>query len=490
MSKKREARARLAPGFRDIASGQVAARNAMIETLCGVYARYGFERLETPAIEYVDVLGKNLPESDEPAGGVFALQDDDDQWISLRYDLTAPLARVFAQNAQNLPRPYRRYQTGPVWRREKPGPGRFREFYQCDFDTVGTSAPAADAEVCAVLCDGLEALGIGAGQYQVRVNNRKILDGVLEVAGIEQQDGTRLTVLRAIDKLERLGMDGVRDLLTGGRKDKSGDFTKGAGLEGAAVDRIIAYMNTAGATRGAVCDALDALVGESEAGRTGVAELREIDALLGAMDYAEDRVIFDPSVVRGLAYYTGPVFEAVLTADIRDAKGRKRDIGSVAGGGRYDDLVTRFTGQQVPATGASIGVDRLLTALELLGADKGAPAGPVVVTVMDRDRLVDYQRLANSIRAAGITAELYLGTSGFRAQMKYADRRRSPVVVIQGSDEFEAGTVTLKDMQLGAKLSSEIDDRDEWRKGQPAQCTVPEDQMLGEIRRMLGLEDT
>ncbi|MEM9058296.1 MAG: HisS family protein [Pseudomonadota bacterium] len=327
MSSKREARARLAPGFRDIASSAVAARNAMIDTLCSVYARYGYERLETPAIEYVDVLGKNLPESDEPQGGVFALRDDDDQWISLRYDLTAPLARVYAQNAQDLPRPYRRYQTGPVWRREKPGPGRFREFYQCDFDTVGTAAPAADAEVCAVLCDGLQALGISPGDYQVRVNNRKVLDGVLEVAGIERGADTRLTVLRAIDKLERLGLDGVRDLLTGGRKDKSGDFTAGAGLADDAVTRILEYVNTAAASRAEVCAALDELVGASEIGREGVAELRDIDALLGASGHGDERIVFDPSVVRGLAYYTGPVFEAVLTADIRDAKGRRRDIG-------------------------------------------------------------------------------------------------------------------------------------------------------------------
>ena len=233
-------------GFRDYFGAEVSARRAMLDKIAEVYHRYGFDALETSAVETVEALGKFLPDVDRPNEGVFAWQEDDD-WLALRYDLTAPLARVAAQYRQDLPTPYRRFAMGPVWRNEKPGPGRFRQFYQCDADTVGAASVAADAEICAMLADALEAVGIARGDYVIRVNNRKVLNGVMEVAGIldpadpSRFEAERGIVLRAIDKLDRLGVDGVRALLGEGRKDESGDFTKGAGLDETKIAHILKF---------------------------------------------------------------------------------------------------------------------------------------------------------------------------------------------------------------------------------------------------------
>ena len=478
-------------GFRDSFAGEVIARRRMVETIREVYERYGFEPLETPAMEFVDVLGKFLPEQEGPAGGIFALTDDDDQWMALRYDLTAPLSRVVAERAQHLPRPYRRYQYGPVWRNEKPGPGRYREFFQFDVDTVGAASMAADAEICAILSESMEAIGIPRGDYVVQVNNRKVLNGVLEAIGIPADEGDapsgqRLGVLRAIDKLDRVAVDGVRELLQQGRMDESGDYTDGAGLDDGQAETVLQFVQAGAEDRAEVCAKLARLVGASAVGAEGVDELRQIHDLLDATGHGPDRVLFDPAIVRGLAYYTGPVYEVVLTFDITDEAGRRRQFGSVAGGGRYDDLVKRFTGTEMPATGVSIGVDRLLAALQAVKpADAAARLGPVVVAVLDRDRLLDYQRMTQELRAAGVAAELYLGESGLRAQLKYADRRGAPVVVIAGGAEFERGEVQLKDLGLGDKLAQEITDREQWRKGQPAQVSVPRDQLVDRAKAML-----
>src|SRR5262245_46121446 len=235
-------KARLPRGFSDRSTAEIAATRRMIDEIRTVYERYGFEPVETPAIEYTDALGKFLPDQDRPNEGVFSFQDDDEQWLSLRYDLTAPLARYVAENFDTLPKPYRSYRVGFVFRNEKPGPGRFRQFMQFDADTVGSASPAADAEMCMMAADTMEALGIPRGSYAVKVNNRKVLDGVLEWLGLggDANAGRKLTVLRAVDKFDRLGEVGVKALLGDGRKDESGDFTKGAGLDGAAIDRVIA----------------------------------------------------------------------------------------------------------------------------------------------------------------------------------------------------------------------------------------------------------
>lgn len=480
---------RLPKGLRDVFAADVMARRRMIDRVREVYELYGYAPLETPAIEYLDALGKHLPESDTPSGGVFAFREsDDNSWLALRYDLTAPLARIFSERRNEIPFPFRRYQVGPVWRDEKPGPGRFREFYQFDIDTVGTDSMAADAEVCCVLADSLEALDIARGDYIIRVNNRKALNGVLEVAGIAYEDEkTSLTVLRAIDKLDRLGLEGVRQLLGKGRRDESGDFTAGAQLRDEQIQLIINLLSVKEDSRAAVCDKFAELVRGSVVGEEGVAELREIDRVLAAVGYREDRVVFDPTVVRGLAYYTGPVFEAALTFETTDEEtGQKREFGSVAGGGRYDTLVERFIGEKVPATGASIGVDRLLAALTQLGKVDALEAGaPVIVTVMDRERLLDYEKITYELRRAGIASEMYLGSGGFRKQMKYADERGSIVAVIAGSNEFEAGQVSLKDLRLGRELAKQITDRAAWAKDQPAQITVPLENLVDEVRAIL-----
>jgi histidyl-tRNA synthetase len=472
-------------GFRDYFGAEVTERQHMLEKIAEVYRLHGFDPLETSAVETVEALGKFLPDVDRPNEGVFAFEEDD-TWLALRYDLTAPLARVAAQYRNDLPFPYRRYAMGPVWRNEKPGPGRFRQFYQCDADTVGAPSVAADAEICGMLADTLEAVGIPRGDYIVRVNNRKVLNGVLEVAGLsgEDKEHERGIVLRAIDKLDRLGEAGVRALLGKGREDESGDFTKGAGLGDAQADVIMGFMDAKRADGPATVARLRELVTGSAIGLDGVTELETIASLLAAQGYGPDRIVIDPSVVRGLGYYTGPVFEAELTFEILDEKGRPRQFGSVAGGGRYDDLVKRFTGQEVPATGVSIGVDRLLAALRAKGRLTGETRGPVIVTVMDRDRMADYQAMAATLRQAGIRAEVYLGNpKNFGNQLKYADKRSSPVAVIQGGDEAVRGVVQLKDLILGAKLAEEAT-LEEW-KSQPAQIEVPLTDLVAETRKLL-----
>lgn len=483
----RRPRAETPKGFRDYFGAEVTERKAMLDRIAAVYHRYGFDPLETSAVETVEALGKFLPDVDRPNEGVFAWQDEDADWLALRYDLTAPLARVAAQYRNDLPSPYRRFAMGPVWRNEKPGPGRFRQFYQCDADTVGSASVAADAEICAMLADALEEVGIPRGDYVVKVNNRKVLNGVMEVAGLagDDKDAERGIVLRAIDKIDRLGPEGVRALLGEGRKDDSGDFTKGAGLSAEQAEVVMGFTSAKRDTGAGTVARLRELVGGSVIGAEGVDELEAIAALLEAQGYGPDRIVLDPGVVRGLGYYTGPVYEAELTFEILDEKGRKRQFGSVAGGGRYDGLVKRFTGQDVPATGVSIGVDRLLAALRAKGRSTGETVGPVVVTVMDRDRMADYMGMVGELRQAGIRAEVYLGNpKNFGNQLKYADKRASPVAVIQGGNEAAAGTVILKDLILGAKIA-ESATLEEW-KDRPAQVEVPRADLVAAVRKMLG----
>jgi histidyl-tRNA synthetase len=486
----RRPRAEAPKGFRDYFGAEVTERNAMLATIAEVYRAHGFDPLETSAVETVEALGKFLPDVDRPNEGVFAWQDEGGDWLALRYDMTAPLARVAAQFRNDLPSPYRRYTMGPVWRNEKPGPGRFRQFYQCDADTVGAPSVAADAEICGMLADTLEAVGIPRGDYIVRVNNRKVLNGVMEVAGVldpsdpAKFEEERGTVLRAIDKFDKFGEAGVRALMGPGRMDESGDFTKGAGLSETQADVVMGFMFAKRDTGAETVARLRELVAGSALGQEGVDELELIARLLDGQGYGPDRIVIDPSVVRGLGYYTGPVFEAELTFEILDEKGRKRSFGSVAGGGRYDDLVKRFTGQTVPATGVSIGVDRLLAALRAKGRLGGTAQGPVVVTVMDRDRMGDYLAMAATLRRAGIRAEVYLGNpKNFGNQLKYADKRESPVAVIQGTDEAQRGVVQIKDLVLGAQIAAEAT-VEEW-KSQPAQFEVSLDEMVEKVKQIL-----
>ena len=487
--KSNQLKARLPRGLADRGPAEIAATREMVEKIRTVYERYGFEPVETPEIEYTDALGKFLPDQDRPNEGVFSFQDDDEQWLSLRYDLTAPLARHVAENFQKLAMPYRSYRFGWVFRNEKPGPGRFRQFMQFDADTVGAGSMAADAEICMMAADTMEALGISRGQYVVKVNNRKVLDGVMESIGIggEQNAGKRLTVLRAIDKLDRLGVQGVTDLLGEGRKDESGDYTKGAGLSAADAQIVLGVVEQRSDWKETVA-AADIYLAKSAIGQAGVAELEEIAKLVLAAGYGPDRVKIDMSVVRGLEYYTGPVYEIELLLDTKDDKGRPVRFGSVGGGGRYDGLVSRFRGEPVPATGFSIGVSRLQAALTLLGKLDSKPGpGPVLVTVFDRDRVADYQKMVATLRSAGIRAELYLGNPKHNVgqQLKYADKRNSPCAVIQGGDEKAKGEVQIKDLIAGASLTA-IKDRDEYLKQQAAaQFAASEDKLVEAVRQVL-----
>ena len=484
--KPQKLKARLPRGLADRGQAEIAATRQMVEAIRLQFERYGFEPVETPAIEYTDALGKFLPDQDRPNEGVFSFQDDDEQWLSLRYDLTAPLARHFAENFDAVAKPYRTYRFGWVFRNEKPGPGRFRQFMQFDADTVGAPTMAADAEMCMLAADTMEALGIPRGSYVVKVNNRKVLDGVLESIGLggEENAGKRLTVLRAIDKLDRLGPEGVRQLLGEGRKDESGDFTKGAGLDSEAADRVLAFTSAKGSDAETTLQNLSKVVSGSQRGAEGVQELRGIAELA----YGDGRVVVDPSVVRGLEYYTGPVYEVELTFEIPDEKGRPIRFGSVGGGGRYDGLVSRFRGEPVPATGFSIGVSRLQAALTALGkiSAKAAP-GPVVVTVFG-GTIADYQKLVTTLRNADIRAELYLGNPkhSLGQQMKYADRRGSPCAIIQGSDEKARGEVLIKDLIIGAEIAGATAEREDYLKKQAeAQFAVTEDRLVEEVRKLL-----
>jgi histidyl-tRNA synthetase len=510
--KTEKMKARLPRGFVDRSAEDIRAVEKMMAKIREVYELYGFEPGDQPLIEYTDALGKFLPDQDRPNEGVFSFRDEDEQWLSLRYDLTAPMARYVAENFERLPKPYRIYHSGWVFRNEKPGPGRFRQFMQFDADTVGTPGVAADAEMAMMMADVMEALGISRGDYVIRVNNRKVLDGVLEAIGLggEENAGRRLTVLRAIDKLDKFGPEGVRLLLGAGRwdggRDGEGDFTKGAGLAEEQSSRVLRYLSTAfreSRTNSPIFHFPGEqtfrsgsmsfgywreVVAGSAVGEQGVAELEELSALCQAAGYDVDRVMVDASVVRGLEYYTGPVYEAELLVEIPNDEGKVVRFGSVGGGGRYDGLVSRFRGEPVPATGFSIGVSRLMTALKNLGKlDTSDVIAPVVVLVMDKDTesLGRYQKMVAELRAEKIRAEMYLGGSGMKAQMKYADRRGSPIAIIQGGDERAKGEVQIKDLIEGARLAQAISGHDEYRESRPGQITVPQADLVAEVKKIL-----
>ncbi len=527
VDKAEKMKARLPRGFVDRHADDIRAVDAMTAKIREVYELYGFDPVEQPMIEYTDALGKFLPDQDRPNEGVFSFQDDDEQWLSLRYDLTAPLARFVAENFERLPKPYRSYRSGWVFRNEKPGPGRFRQFMQFDADIVGTPGVAADAEMAMMMADTLEAVGIKRGDYVIRVNNRKVLDGVLEAIGLggDENAGRRLGVLRAIDKLDKFGVEGVMQLLGPGRwdgdRDGEGDFTKGVGLTEALSETLLkVFADELSVPLGWLSDLPDVhtrpmsdmhLLRDTGAYYDNFAvlatfrnsplanqavlnacdEVEHICQLVEAAGYGSQRIKFSPSVVRGLEYYTGPVYEAELTFDVTNEDGQVVRFGSVAGGGRYDGLVSRFRGEPVPATGFSIGVSRLVTALKNLGKlDAAEVLAPVVVLVMDKDTesLGRYQKMVADLRAAGIRSEMYLGGAGMKAQMKYADRRGAPCVVIQGDDERAAGEVQIKDLIAGAKAAEGITDNTEWRESRPAQFSVKESGLVEAVRKVLAAQ--
>ena len=508
-------------GFRDIGHAANDLRWHIVRAATGVYRQYGYKHWDTPALEYADCLGKYLPDSDTIEEGIYSFRNPElepvldakgrelrDEWnrvqmehhpLALRYDLTAPLARLYAERLWNLkkqkggqigkPPLFRRYQYGPVFRYEaKLDPGRYREFWQLDFDTVGVEDSTCDAEVCCVLSDALEAIGLERGSYTVQVNNRKLHRGLFEKVGVASDEALQRDILRVVDKFDKLGLSGVSAELSAGRVDpESGAAIPGLGLDAAVIDPILAFMESCSGlgTRAAVLGQLEAHIGDTPSGREGLAELVEIDAVLAGLGYGERRVVFEPTVARGLAYYTGPVFEVVSNLEYRDDKGNVRRFGSICGGGRYDGLVENLLGMRVPATGASIGVSRLAELLSRLQRHEQM-MGPVLVVVMDRTRKLEYQRIASELRQAGIATEVYYGMQRrIKTQFSYADENDSPVAIIAGGNEFDRGTVSIKDLRLGKQLSQEIKSRAEWRQAQPAQVEVARSGMVAAVQQML-----
>jgi histidyl-tRNA synthetase len=486
--KQSRPKARTVRGFRDRAAGELAAERAMLDTIRRTYESYGFEALETPFVEYTDALGKFLPDVDRPNAGVFSFRDEDEQWVSLRYDLTAPLARYVAENQQFLPRPFRRYQIGTVFRNDKPGPGRYREFIQCDIDTVGTGSPSADAEMVMLFADTLEALGLARGDYAIKVNSRKLLDGVLEASGVTLDDRERRgIVLRAMDKLDRLGPRGVAELLGAGRKDESGDVTKGAELAPEQIERIVSFM-----APNAAPDDLDGqlaiiarAVEGSETGKSGVDDVTAIMKIVTACGYDATRCHLDTGIVRGLDYYTGAVFEAQLTFPVQNEKGQTVVFGSVGGGGRYDDLVARFTGQKTPAVGFSIGVSRLATALQMRKSAVVESVPLVVVTVFDKNNAAPAFAMVRALRDAKVRAEAYVGTGKLGDQFKYADKRGAALAIIEGPDEAGQGQVKIKDLALGAELAKSVESRADWIGNRQAEVTVDRANLVSEVQKLI-----
>jgi histidyl-tRNA synthetase len=448
------------------------ARQRMIDTIRRVYELYGFVPLNTPAIEFLDVLSGSAGQ--EAQQSIFRVSNPENEALGLRFDLTVPLARVVAQYKE-LPRPFRRYQVSSVWRADKPDKGRFREFTQFDLDSVGTESDVADTEIIAGMCDTLSALDVG--RYVVRFSSRTMLNLLLEYAGISQEVG--VDVFRVLDKLDKVGLDKVRLELMDGYKDESGDVIRGVGLARDQVERIERFLDLKADSRRDVVAQLRELFASIASAPAQIDVVERISNHLYALGYGDDRVALDLSIARGLAYYTGPVFEAILL----DAP----QFGSVFGGGRYDDLVMRFLGERIPAVGASMGVDRLLAALSYLGkVDTRRATARVLVTNMDGSLIDDYLQMTWELRRAGIPTELYLGKAKrLGKQLEYADAYDIPLAILYGSQEKEQGIVTIKNMAAGRAKAAALGARDEWLAARPGQTSVRREELASGLRTLL-----
>jgi histidyl-tRNA synthetase len=492
--KKKKIKPQRPRGFEDLSGNDLTELNRLRDSIQKTYSLYGFDALETGIIEYSDVIGSFLPDQDRPNEGVFSFEDDDNKWVSLRYDLTSGLARYVAENYDSLPKPYRRYQSGWVFRNEKPGPGRFRQFFQIDADSIGSDNPLSDAEMCMMFSDAIESTGVERGDYVIRLNNRKILDGIIDslnISGNKSGSDINLAIMRSIDKLDRLGLKGVEQLLGEGRKDESGDYTKGAGLENSSIKEILLFLehgiDSKNLNRKKSLENLSKQFGSNDIFSEAIEELDQISSIIDVAGYDEKRIIVDPSVVRGLGYYTGPVYEADLTFNIETDDSIEK-FGSVGGGGRYDDLITRLKGARVPSAGISVGVSRLSSALKYLKKQNiNKEKLSVVVLVMDKEKRSLYYKIASQLRSAGIPSECYVGDGGMKAQLKYADKRQARFALILGEDEEASSSITIKDLMAGKEASGEILDNEEWRSGKVSQKTVPLDSLVKEIKTLLEL---
>ena len=464
-------------GFADRQEEELLIRDLLISNIKKIMSKYGFQYLETPSFEYTDSIGKFLPDKDRPSEGVFSFEDEK-KWLSLRYDLTAPLARYAAKNFDSLPRPFKRFQLGTVWRNEKPGPGRFREFLQFDADYIGTSNLFSDAELCSLISEILNSCGLEKSEFIVKISNRKLSKGLLEKLNITDEQKQSIT-LRAIDKLDRVGVEGVQYLLGKGRKDKSGDFTKGAELEESQIKEIIKFLNIKNLSEKNF-EKIREIAADNKSMNNGIKELELMEKYFLLFNFTN--YIFDPTVVRGLEYYTGPIFEANLTFGVKNNKGQEIEFGSVGGGGRYDDLVKRFNNQDCPSTGISVGLDRLIYAILQKNKIKAEKKNPVLICVFDEKYMDFYIKILNVLRSKNISAEIYSGSSNIKSQFKYADRRGCDFVILCGDDEVSKNVVTIKNLNVGKQMSENIKDRSEWKQSLEAQKTVAFDQLLNEIK--------
>ena len=459
MNKNNKPKAQLPKGFKDSSEENIDIRNQVIAVIRNECEKFGFKNIETPALEYTEALGKFLPDVERPSGGVFSFQDEDDQWISMRYDLTAPLARYVAENYQFIPKPFKRYQVGSVWRNEKPGPGRYREFIQFDADVIGISNNYIDAELCVMVAKIFLELRFTASEFKVKYSSRVIWEDLFKKINLDEIQIP--AVLRAVDKLDRLGIDGIKELLLKGRKDKSGDFMQGVNLKDNQAEEILDFISNK---------------------TTKDDQLNSFEEYL--QNYKELPFEFDPTVVRGLEYYTGLVFEVELTAQILNDKGKEVIFGSVAGGGRYDKLIARFGKEDVPATGISIGVDRLVYAIEQFDKISSSKRPLIIIANLLSDQISTYLKIADQLRNEGYACEIFYGSSNLSKQLKYCDKRKASVVVIIGEDEMENNTISLKNLTVGKELSKNIDSREEWKELKAGQFTINKDELLAEIKKI------
>ena len=459
MNKNNKPKAQLPKGFKDSSEENIDIRNQVIAVIRNECEKFGFKNIETPALEYTEALGKFLPDVERPSGGVFSFQDEDDQWISMRYDLTAPLARYVAENYQFIPKPFKRYQVGSVWRNEKPGPGRYREFIQFDADVIGISNNYIDAELCVMVAKIFLELRFTASEFKVKYSSRVIWEDLFKKINLDEIQIP--AVLRAVDKLDRLGTDGVKELLLKGRKDKSGDFMQGVNLKDNQAEEILDFISNK---------------------TTKDDQLNSFEEYL--QNYKELPFEFDPTVVRGLEYYTGLVFEVELTAQILNDKGKEVIFGSVAGGGRYDKLIARFGKEDVPATGISIGVDRLVYAIEQFDKISSSKKPLIIIANLLSDQISTYLKIADQLRNEGYACEIFYGSSNLSKQLKYCDKRKASVVVIVGEDEMKNNTISLKNLTVGKELSKNIDSREEWKELKAGQFTINKDELLAEIKKI------
>ena len=459
MNKINKPKAQLPKGFRDSTEENIDIRNKVIAIIRSECEKFGFKNIETPALEYTEALGKFLPDVDRPSGGVFSFQDEDDQWISMRYDLTAPLARYVAENYQFIPKPFKRYQVGSVWRNEKPGPGRYREFIQFDADAIGISNNYVDAELCVMVAKIFLELGFTAKEYKVKYSSRVIWEDLFKKINLDEIQIP--AVLRAVDKLDRLGIDGVKELLLEGRKDKSGDFMQGVNLKENQANEILDFIS-------------NKTIKDDQ--------LNSFEEYL--QNYKELPFEFDPTVVRGLEYYTGLVFEVELTAKILNDKNKEVIFGSVAGGGRYDKLIARFGKEDVPATGISIGVDRLVYAIEKFDKIVSNKKPLIIITNLISDEISTYLNIADQLRLEGYACEIFYGSNNLSKQLKYCDKRGASAVIIIGEDEFKNNTISIKNLTVGKELSKNIDSREEWKELKAGQFTINKDDLISEIKKI------